>query len=273
MQDQQKAHEPLAIGLAWFSIALGFVEIAAPRRVARLIGMSATSTSAATVQAYGVREISTGLAILAQPDNATWMWGRVAGDALDIATLVGGAGSMRSQQRRAAVAAAAVAGVTALDAYCAQQLGRAQRQQPSAARHSGSSSASAHSLDQVVTINAPLERVREFWNAPELRPQSLRGFMADSDGSANGRLTLRPAPGGRGTEVRVHLSEADAGGLLNLLAGVASRDLGSRLRDDLRKVKQIIETGEVVLSDGPSMWRAAQPRRDSRELEAVGDVA
>jgi hypothetical protein len=45
---------------------------------------------AALIRAYGVREIATGAAILYQRDPTPWIWGRVAGDALDLATLAVG---------------------------------------------------------------------------------------------------------------------------------------------------------------------------------------
>jgi hypothetical protein len=36
---------------------------------------------------YGLREIGVGVAILAQPTSSAWLWARVAGDVLDLATL------------------------------------------------------------------------------------------------------------------------------------------------------------------------------------------
>lgn len=39
------------------------------------------------IRAYGVREIAKGVGILTSPNPTPWLWGRVAGDALDLATL------------------------------------------------------------------------------------------------------------------------------------------------------------------------------------------
>src|SRR4051794_31635707 len=77
----------LAQGLGWFSIALGVAELVAPRSLARALGMEGNES---LLQAYGAREIGTGIAILSSRRPAPWLWGRVAGDALDIATLACG---------------------------------------------------------------------------------------------------------------------------------------------------------------------------------------
>ena len=76
--------DALAQGLGWFSIGLGLVQLASARAVANGLGLHGQER---LVQAYGLREIATGLGILAArgEDRAPWLWGRVAGDALDLA--------------------------------------------------------------------------------------------------------------------------------------------------------------------------------------------
>ena len=78
-----------AQGLGIFSIALGLTELLAPRALARMTGMQGRET---LLRAYGLREIVTGVGLLASPDPRPWIWGRVAGDALDLSTLALGAG-------------------------------------------------------------------------------------------------------------------------------------------------------------------------------------
>jgi hypothetical protein len=113
------ATDALARGLGVFSIALGLVELLAARSLTRALGMQGNET---LVQAYGAREIATGIGILASKDPTPWIWGRVGGDALDIATLVTGLDEDNPNRGNVGLALAAVAGATALDVYCAQAL-------------------------------------------------------------------------------------------------------------------------------------------------------
>ena len=95
-----RSAEQLALGLGWFSIALGVAELAAPRTVARLIGVREDETTLALLRTFGARELSNGFAILAQPQEAKWLWGRVGGDALDLACLGAALGDDDTQRGR-----------------------------------------------------------------------------------------------------------------------------------------------------------------------------
>jgi hypothetical protein len=75
------------------------------------------------VQAYGVREIVSGIGILTSRQPAPWVWSRVGGDALDIARLAAGLTPDNPKRENAGIALAAVVGVTALDVLCAAALG------------------------------------------------------------------------------------------------------------------------------------------------------
>ncbi|WP_420127140.1 hypothetical protein [Longimicrobium sp.] len=111
----------LARGLAWFSIGLGLYELLAPRHLARTLGME---DQTALIQAYGVREIATGVGILARRRPVEFVWGRVAGDALDLATLAPGLSGDNPRRGNVAIAMGAVAGVALLDVLCASELSR-----------------------------------------------------------------------------------------------------------------------------------------------------
>ena len=113
--------DALARGLGVFSIALGLIEVAAARTLTRTLGMEGNE---ALVRLYGLREIAKGVGILASSDPTPWIWGRVAGDALDIATLVTGLNGDNPKRGNVGIALAAVAGVTALDVHCGQALSR-----------------------------------------------------------------------------------------------------------------------------------------------------
>ena len=73
-----------ARGLGWFSLGLGLAEVLMPGAVARATGMHGRET---LVRACGLREIATGLGLLLARDPTPWLWARVAGDAVDLATL------------------------------------------------------------------------------------------------------------------------------------------------------------------------------------------
>lgn len=121
----------LAEGLGWFSIALGALEVLAPRGVARTLGMEGQT---GLVRACGVREIATGIGILATGNPKPWIWGRLAGDALDLAGLTMGLRHDNPRKEAVALALAAVAGVTLLDGICAAALSHSEARAPLAPR-------------------------------------------------------------------------------------------------------------------------------------------
>ena len=107
--------------LGWFSLALGTLEVAAPSALARNLGLPG---GPALVRGFGVRELVAGLAIFGQPWSPLGPWSRVAGDAMDLATLSAALRPSNTHRRSAAVATVLVAGVTALDLLCASALTR-----------------------------------------------------------------------------------------------------------------------------------------------------
>ncbi len=111
------ADDTVARDLGWFSIALGAAELMQPRAVGRMVGMP---RSGPLLCLYGLREIAAGLGILTARDPAPWLWARVGGDMLDIATLL--PGMLGRRRGRTFLALLAVAGVTAADVLCAQSL-------------------------------------------------------------------------------------------------------------------------------------------------------
>jgi len=121
----ESAHA-LAQGLGIFSLALGALEVFGARPLSRWLGMEGQET---LIRAYGVREIATGIGILTQDDPTPWMWGRVGGDALDLATLGAGLTDSSTEHDRVGLAIGAVAGVTVLDVICAQALTQEKQEQ------------------------------------------------------------------------------------------------------------------------------------------------
>lgn len=93
------------------------------------------------------------------------------------------------------------------------------------------------------------------WDAEVIseRPNELIGWrsLEDSEVATAGSVHFAPAPGERGTEVRVVLSyNPPAGRVGHVLAWLAGRDPATEVREDLRNFKRLMETGTVPAGDG-----------------------
>lgn len=113
--------------LGWFSIALGAVELLAPRSTARAAGVTAPDV---VTRSYGARELACGVGLLYSRKPTTFLLARVAGDLLDLATIAASSRQRSNPRRsRAWVALATVAGITAIDAVSARASSRNQTAQ------------------------------------------------------------------------------------------------------------------------------------------------
>jgi len=245
--------DSLAQFLGWFSIALGGAQAAAPRAMCRLVGADDRSRAPVVMRVFGLRELTQGLGILTRPRPTGWLWARVTGDALDLSLL--GLLAARHRRVRTFVAIGNVAGVTVPDVYEAIHLTR-ERGGPTSGKW----------LRKGVTINRPRHEVEEAWTAAaELR------HKVDQAGA---NVVFEEAPGNRGTELVVeYLDDPRAGELGRVARKLSGNDLATQLADDLRRLKQRIETGEVMRSDAAPDGhlladhlrpRAAQPLEEAR---------
>ena len=92
--------------------------------------------------------------------------------------------------------------------------------------------------DAETTANIPDELIA--W-------RSLPGAPVESEGS----VRFAVAPGGRATEVHVAFDWIAPGGKAAALAArLLGEEPGQQVRDDLRRLKQVLELGEIVRSDG-----------------------
>jgi len=113
----------LSRGLGWFSIGLGAAELCCPNLLGNLIGVG-DSTHKAVLPLLGAREIATGVGILMNYRPAGWLWGRVAGDAIDLAYLASACFAPGSNPLQVTAAAAVVSAVTAVDLLASLELSR-----------------------------------------------------------------------------------------------------------------------------------------------------
>ncbi|RKH19443.1 hypothetical protein D7X74_06745 [Corallococcus sp. CA047B] len=105
---------PRALG--WFSVGLGITELLGAKPLLRFLGFSQGHR---LMRGYGVRELAAGMALLGPARKRPWLWARVAGDAMDLATLGYGLREPGARKGRLLAATGAVAGVTLLDIYAA----------------------------------------------------------------------------------------------------------------------------------------------------------
>jgi hypothetical protein len=122
-----------------------------------------------------------------------------------------------------------------------------------------------------ITVLREPEDVRRLWQDPQHRPQYIPSLDEAS-------VTFRTAPGDRGTEIHVDLGAAASGKLAQPLQKVRGTEPVAKVKDDLRRFKQHVETGEIARSDGTPegemverklKQRPAQPL-DESELEKAG---
>lgn len=115
------------------------------------------------------------------------------------------------------------------------------------------------------TVRAPAGVTVE-WDAEivEDRPGELITWRSLPGASIDNRGTVRfvAAPGDRGTEVHAEITYAAPGGRVGaMIAKLFGREPGQQAKGDLRRFKQVLETGEVVHSDASihGMPHPAQP--------------
>nr|WP_236646743.1 SRPBCC family protein [Micromonospora acroterricola] len=272
----------LARFLGWVSLGLGVATLARREQVSRMSGVDDSPTARRVLAVTGVRELGHAAALLI-PRRAGWgAWTRVAGDVLDLAAagqaMMGRGGERR---RRLTYTTWALAGITAVDLYSAVRVTR-RRPGRNANRVHGSvtinrSAADAyrfwHDFENLPRFMSHLQSVqttgdrRSRWTAkaPAGRSVTWHAEIVDdrpgelitwrSTGGArvpnSGSVRFVPSTGGRGTEVRVEIGYRVPGGMFGArVAKLFGEDPQQQVSDDLRRFKQMIETGEITRSDG-----------------------
>jgi uncharacterized membrane protein len=76
-----------------------------------------------------------------------------------------------------------------------------------------------------------------------------------------GEVTFQRAPGDRGTEVHVRLEYAPPGGPVGAaIARLLGEEPKNQIKGDLRRLKQVIETGEMIVSEAVAEGRSRRQR-------------
>jgi hypothetical protein len=163
------AADRLAKALGWFSIGLGVAELIAPERFTGALGMEGKE---GLVRAFGMREIGHGVVTLS-PDKHFGLWSRVAGDGLDIATLLTAMRHDNPKRDNVGVALAAVLGVTLLDVIGAQGV---------SARHSRSGGRRRSYRDRTgfpQGVHSARGAAKDFQTPPDMRTTPTLAAVSD----------------------------------------------------------------------------------------------
>ena len=122
-----------------------------------------------------------------------------------------------------------------------------------------------------ITVLRPREDVERLWQSSEYRAEYVR--------DADAAVSFTDAPGDRGTEIHVDLDQDAPGGRIGeVFQKLSGAQPLAKVKDDLRRFKQRVETGEIARSDGTPegelaerkfKQRPAQPLEES-ELSKAG---
>jgi hypothetical protein len=115
-----------------------------------------------------------------------------------------------------------------------------------------------------ITVHRSREEIERLWRDPDRRPSYI--------GAMNAAVTFKSAPGDRGTEIHVDLGHGPPGGKLGEIVqssfGVPAR---AKVKDDLRRLKQLVETGEIPRSDATPEGESAEHKLKQRPAQPLSD--
>jgi uncharacterized membrane protein len=304
-EDRGTGGESLADFLGVFSIGLGLAQVLAPETMSKICGLEDAEGNSSVMRALGAREISHGIAILSKQQPEKAVWSRVAGDALDLALLGKAMANPDNHRGRTLFATANVLAVTALDVMCARQLSMQPKTIANAGADAGIIRTKRsitvnkpvaevygfwRNFENLPQFMRHLESVRVTgdrrshwvakapagksveWDAETLEDRENEFIswrsVEGSDIFNAGNVRFMPAPGDRGTEVRVELAyEPPFGKLGSKVAMLFREEPGQQVMDDLRHFKQVMETGEIVFSDATKQRGMHPARPDDKPVE------
>jgi uncharacterized membrane protein len=110
-----------------------------------------------------------------------------------------------------------------------------------------------------ITVHRRPDEIRRLWGSPDHRPESIA--------ATNAAVRFKDAPGDRGTEIHVALE--GVGGKLRTLTGTVRL---AKLKDELRRFKQLVETGEIPRSDSTPEGERAERKLKQRPAQPLDDA-
>lgn len=290
----------LANFLGFFSLGLGLAEFAVPGVVAKIAGINSDGDGHGVMRTMGAREIASGVAVLSSAQPGKQLWARVAGDALDLAMLGGALVNSKNSRGRTLFATAAVLGVTVLDVLAATQVSEQPRGSKAVRDEEKGLVVAKRSITVGKPIEEVYAFWRDFQNFPrfmrhlesvtvtdpthshwvakgpagksvewdavitEERTNELISWksMPGADVPNMGTVRFQRAPADRGTEVHAQLSYDPPLGKVGAKVAALFREApGQQITDDMRHFKQVMELGDIVVSDATKQrgMHPAQP--------------
>jgi hypothetical protein len=158
----------MARALGWVSVGLGIAELVAPGRLARTLGLE---DRGGLVRFYGARELASAVATLSV-DKSVGLAARIAGDALDLATLGAALGRDNPKRGNAALATALVVGITLLDVVAYAGVKLTHRRAPGSRRNYSDRSG----LPRGVLVSRGLAR-KDFRTPPDYQAEGTVAAM------------------------------------------------------------------------------------------------
>jgi uncharacterized membrane protein len=243
--------DELARFLGWFSVALGTAQVTAPKTMCKAIGAEEDGPAPIVMRLMGLRELAQGLGILARPRPTMWLWSRVGGDALDLSLL---GITARKGNKRTIFAILNTLPIAIADVFESKHLSALDGPVRKGRR-----------IRKAITINAPRDQVESAWEAAEeIRSKADR---------ANADVSIQEAPGDRGVELAVeYVEDPPLGDLGATAAKLTGNDLATELADQLRRLKQIVETGEVTRSDSTPHGHLVADHLKQRPAQPLEEV-
>src|SRR4051794_3298137 len=106
-----------------------------------------------------------------------------------------------------------------------------------------------------ITVLLPPDEARRLWGDPRYRPE----YIDEADAS----VSFKKAPGDRGTEIHVDVSQA-GGKLAQALKKVTGQEPVAKVKDDLRRFKQLVETGVIAQSEATPGGESLESKLDQQ---------
>jgi uncharacterized membrane protein len=115
-----------------------------------------------------------------------------------------------------------------------------------------------------ITVLRSREELERLWNSSEYRPE----YIQESDVA----VTFAAAPGDRGTEIHVDLEKSAPGGKLGeMVQKLAGTEPLAKVKDDLRRFKQHVETGVIPRSDGTPEGESLERKLNQRPAHPMSE--